>query len=74
MATDVSDADQVAAMITTAHNSLSAVDIMVHNVGVFPSSTIVKMKEAEWDQVIDTNLKSLFLVCKAALPHMTRRN
>ena len=56
------DALEVAAMITEARNRLGAIDIMAHNVGIFPSSTIVKMKEAEWDQVIDTNLKSLFLV------------
>jgi 3-oxoacyl-[acyl-carrier protein] reductase len=74
MATDVSDADQVNAMIAEARKRYGAIDIMAHNAGIFPSSTIVKMKEAEWDQVLDTNLKSLFLVCKAVLPHMTRRN
>ncbi len=73
IATDVSDAGQVGAMIDHACKHHGAIDIMAHNAGIFPSSTITRMKESEWDQVLDTNLKSLFLVCKAVLPHMTRR-
>ena len=46
MATDVSDADQVNAMIAEARKRYGAIDIMAHTVGIFPSSTIVKMKEA----------------------------
>jgi len=73
MATDVSKASAVKAMIAEARKRLGSIDIVAHNAGIFPSSTIVTMKEAEWDKVLDTNLKSLFLVSKAVLPHMTRR-
>ena len=73
MATDVADADQVGAMVAEARKRLGAIDIVAHNAGVFPSSTIARMKEAEWDHVLDTNLKSLFLIAKAVLPHMVRR-
>ena len=73
METDIADAEQVKAMINEARKRLGAIDIVAHNAGVFPSSTIAKMKEAEWDHVLDTNLKSLFLIAKAVLPHMVRR-
>ena len=73
MATDVADAAQVRIMIAEARKRLGAIDIVAHNAGVFPSSTIARMKEAEWDHVLDTNLKSLFLIAKAVLPHMVRR-
>ncbi|MBN36353.1 MAG: hypothetical protein CMM46_16560 [Rhodospirillaceae bacterium] len=73
MATDVSDAKAVKAMIAEARKRLGNIDIVAHNAGIFPSSDIVKMKETEWDRVLDTNLKSLFLISKAVLPHMTRR-
>ena len=73
MATDVADAKQVKAMIAEARKRLGAIDIVAHNAGVYPSSMITKMKEAEWDHVLDTNLKSLFLIAKAVLPHMIRR-
>jgi len=73
MKTDVSDPMEIAAMIAAARSLYGNIDIVAHNAGVFPSSSIVKMAEKEWDQVIDTNLKSLFLVCKAVFPHMIRR-
>ena len=73
METDVADAEQVRTMIAEARKRLGAIDIVAHNAGVFPSSTIARMKEAQWDHVLDTNLKSLFLIAKAVLPHMVRR-
>ena len=73
METDVADAEQVKAMIKEVRKRLGAIDIVAHNAGVFPSSPIARMKEAEWDHVLDTNLKSLFLIAKAVLPHMARR-
>ena len=73
IATDVASADSVADMVAEARKRLGHVDILVHNAGIFPSSPIVKMTEAEWDDVLDTNLKSLFLCTKAVLPQMIRR-
>ena len=73
IATDVASADSVAEMVAEARKRLGHVDILVHNAGIFPSSPIVKMKEAEWDDVLDTNLKSLFLCTRAVLPQMIRR-
>ena len=73
IATDVADPKKVVEMIAEARKRLGVIDIVAHNAGVFPSSTIVRMKESEWDHVLDTNLKSLFLITKAVVPHMIRR-
>ena len=73
IATDVSDAKQVNAMISESRKRLGAIDIVAHNAGVYPSSSITKMRETEWDHVLDTNLKSVFLIAKSVLPHMISR-
>lgn len=46
---------------------------MVNNAGVYPNSLIVDMSEAEWDRVWDTNMKGMFLLCRAALRRMIAR-
>ncbi len=73
MATDVTSRDDINAMIREAGSRHGPIDIVVHNAGIYPFSPVVKMKEAEWDLVIDTNLKSTFLITKAVLPQMIER-
>ena len=73
MATDVTSRDDIDAMIGEAGSRYGPIDIVVHNAGIYPFSPVVKMKEAEWDLVIDTNLKSTFLITKAVLPQMIER-
>ncbi len=73
MATDVTSRDDVAAMIREAGSRYGPVDIVVHNAGIYPLSPVWTMKEAEWDLVLDTNLKSTFLVARAVLPQMIER-
>lgn len=73
MAADVAEAASVRATVAEAGARLGGVDIVCHNAGIFPSAPIAKMSEAQWDKVLDTNLKSLFLVCRAVLPQMARR-
>ncbi len=74
MATDVTGRDDIKAMISQAGSRYGPIDIVVHNAGIYPFSPVVKMKEAEWDLVIDTNLKSTFLITKAVLPQMIERH
>ena len=73
VATDVTDAARVRATVARARAQLGAVDIVCHNAGIFPQAPIAAMSEAQWDEVLDTNLKSLFLICRAVLPHMAER-
>ncbi len=50
------------------------IDVLVNNAGITKDGLIVRMKEADWDSVIDTNLKGAFLCSKAALKIMIRQH
>ncbi len=49
------------------------IDILHNNVGIGTLGGPVELSEAEWDRVVDTNLKSMFLPCKHVLPHMEQQ-
>jgi NAD(P)-dependent dehydrogenase (short-subunit alcohol dehydrogenase family) len=73
--TDVTKAEQVERMVKEAISHFKKIDILVNNAGTAVFTTLVspdgqKMTEAEWRQVIDTNLTSIFLCCRAVGPHM----
>jgi len=69
---DISDFASVAEMIegiATAHGRL---DILVNNAGITKDNLILRMSDEEWDSVINTNLKSVFVACRAAARPMMR--
>ncbi len=69
--TDVAKAADVVALFAAADAALGGrIDILVNNAGVLIERTVAEMTEAEWDQLIDINLKGVFLCCKAAIPLM----
>jgi NAD(P)-dependent dehydrogenase (short-subunit alcohol dehydrogenase family) len=70
--TDVRDAGAVAALVTAIEDELGAPDVVVANAGLYPNTPFLEMTEAEWDRVIDTNLKGVFLICQAAARSMVR--
>jgi NAD(P)-dependent dehydrogenase (short-subunit alcohol dehydrogenase family) len=74
--TDVSQSSQVSAMIGGVLARFGRLDIVVNNAGVHDSKSIEHASEADWDRIIAVNLKGVFLVTKAALPHLkaTRGN
>ncbi|SDJ53722.1 glucose 1-dehydrogenase [Bradyrhizobium sp. Rc2d] len=49
------------------------VDVLVNNAGIVRDRRFMKLEEADWDAVIDTNLKSQFLTCQAIIPGMIER-
>jgi 3-oxoacyl-[acyl-carrier protein] reductase len=49
------------------------VDVLVNNAGIVRDRRFMKLEEADWDAVIDTNLKSQFLTCRAVIPGMIER-
>jgi NAD(P)-dependent dehydrogenase (short-subunit alcohol dehydrogenase family) len=59
---DVTDARSVAA----SFEGLSAIDIVVNNAGLVRNGMVLEQSEADWDEVIDTNLKGAFMVAQAA--------
>jgi 3-oxoacyl-[acyl-carrier protein] reductase len=70
---DVALLPQAEALIQTAVKSFGQVDILVNNAGITRDSLLLSMSEADWDTVLDTNLKSTFNCSRAALKPMIRR-
>ena len=64
-AVDVADAASVNAAATKILSDCGRVDILVNNAGVTRDGLLMRMSEADWDTVLDTNLKGAFLVTKA---------
>ena len=70
---DVSSAEDVDRIFKTVKEEFGFLDILVNNAGITRDSLLVRMKENQWDEVIDTDLKSNFLTVKAAGAMMMRR-
>jgi len=73
IAGDVSDPAAAAKIVESAIAAYGRIDILVNNAGVTADDLILRMSEAEWDKVIDTNLKGTFSVTKAAIRPMVRQ-
>ena len=71
---DVRRATEVEALIERVENEVGPVDILVNNAGLGIFGAFHERSEQEWDTVIDTNLKSVFLVSRALVPRMISRN
>ena len=67
---DVSKSGAVKQMISDIERELGAVNILVNNAGIARPQKIEEITEADWDEIIDVNLKSAFLVTQAVLPAM----
>ena len=67
---DVTDRDQVHGMVTTALDALGRVDILATIAGVQSLGEAETLDEAEWDRIIDINLKGTWLCCQAVIPAM----
>lgn len=70
---NVANADEVSAMVKATIEEFGRIDILVNNAGVTRDNLIMRMKEEEWDTVIDTNLKGVFLCTKAVTRPMMKQ-
>lgn len=70
---DVADAAAVQDAFKTIGGSAGSVDILVNNAGITRDGLMARMKEADWDIVLDTNLKGAFLCAKAAAKGMMKK-
>ncbi len=73
LAADISTAEGAASTIETALEKLGRVNALVNNAGITRDTLVMRMSEADWDDVVDTNLKGAFLVSKAVLRPMMRQ-
>jgi 3-oxoacyl-[acyl-carrier protein] reductase len=70
---DVGNVEQAAGLVKKVHTTLGGLDILVNNAGTTRDMLLMMMKEDDWDVVINTNLKSVYAVTKAALRGMIRQ-
>ncbi len=72
---DVASGDSVQAFVDEVNKNFGRIDILVNNAGVTRDNLLIRMTEAEWDEVLQTNLKGAFLFDKAvARPMMKQRS
>ncbi|MEA2009247.1 MAG: 3-oxoacyl-[acyl-carrier-protein] reductase [Actinomycetota bacterium] len=69
---DVGDADAVAAMFKEVDERLGRVEVLVNNAGITRDDLLLRMGPDAWDQVIETNLRSVYLCSRAAMRGMLR--
>ena len=70
---DVSRSSEVKRMIAAIESGLGPIDILVNNAGIARFQSVEATTEADWDEVLTANLKSVFLVTQAVLPGMRSR-
>ncbi|PFH89432.1 3-oxoacyl-[acyl-carrier-protein] reductase [Bacillus sp. AFS088145] len=70
---NVSNGEEVAALVKNTVDEFGSIDILVNNAGITRDGLLLRMKDADWDDVIDTNLKGVFNCIKAAAKFMTRQ-
>jgi 3-oxoacyl-[acyl-carrier protein] reductase len=70
---DVADAGAMRAVVATLVDTLGGIDVVVTNAGIIHRAMAVDVAEADWDRVLDVNLKGTFLAIQAALPHLIRQ-
>jgi 3-oxoacyl-[acyl-carrier protein] reductase len=70
---DLSNKDQVEALVPDAEKALGQLDILVANAGITKDNLFVSLKDEDWEQVLNVNLTSTFRLARAAVKGMMRR-
>jgi 3-oxoacyl-[acyl-carrier protein] reductase len=61
-------------MVRAVEEAFGPIDGLVNNAGILQEKSFLDTTEADWDRMLDTDLKSVFLMCKAVLPGMVGRD
>lgn len=72
MLLDVTDAPQVEATIEQILESFGHIDVLVNNAGITRDNLLMRMKDVEWNDILDTNLSSVFRLSRAVLRPMMK--
>ncbi len=74
-ALNVTDADSISDTLAAIKADLGDINVLVNNAGITRDNLLMRMKDSEWDDIIDTNLSSIFRLSKAVLrPMMKKKN
>jgi len=72
-ACDVADPDSIAALVPAVEEAFGSLDILVNNAGITEDNLLMRLRDEDWDRVLDTNLKGAFLLIRAVSKGMMRR-
>jgi len=70
---DIRNANEIASLVRETGQSLGPIEILINNAGIGYFAPVQEASEANWDSVLDTNLKAVFLLSKAVAPGMIQR-
>jgi len=70
---NVTNNDQIAEVMSTITDNFGAVDILINNAGITRDNLLIRMKEDEWDDIMSTNLASVYKMSKAVLRGMMKK-
>ena len=70
---DVSKAEEIENVVKQAIEKFEKIDVLVNNAGITRDTLLMRMKEEDFDKVIEINLKGTFLVTKAIIPYMIKK-
>ncbi|MGL4380257.1 MAG: 3-oxoacyl-ACP reductase FabG [Vibrio sp.] len=73
MALNVTNPESIEAVVKTIADEFGGIDILVNNAGITRDNLLMRMKEEEWSDIIDTNLTSIFRLSKAVLRGMMKK-
>ena len=73
MKLDVTDNNQITDLLKVVTDEFGSVDILINNAGITRDNILVRMKEEEWDDIINTNLSSVYRMSKAVLRGMIKK-
>jgi 3-oxoacyl-[acyl-carrier protein] reductase len=72
MLLDVKNEPQAAALVAAAQDKQGKIFVLVNNAGITRDNLLVRMKDAEWDEIMEVDLKSVFRLCRLVLRDMMR--
>jgi len=73
MKLNVTDNEQISELVKTVNEDFGSIDILVNNAGITRDNILLRMKEDEWEDIINTNLSSIYKMSKAVLRGMIKK-
>ncbi len=73
LALNVTDVESIQSVLKTINDEFGALDILVNNAGITRDNLLMRMKDDEWTDIMDTNLTSIFRLSKAVLRGMMKK-
>jgi len=70
---DVSDREEVKRVVSEIVEREGRIDVLVNNAGITRDALFIRMKDEDWDAVINTNLNGVYNVTRAVVPHMVKK-